>query len=62
MKDWAEDKEFAYLFNDYNKIGWYQYADKMNRHELRVLLAQPDNEYWQDKYLRGKLCQEHMSS
>jgi hypothetical protein len=55
MNNWAEDKEFAYLLNDYNKIGWYQFADKMNPHELRVYLTQPDNEYWQDKYIRGLL-------
>ena len=51
----TEAKELAFMTNDRAKIMWYQFADKLNPHEARVLLQAKGNEYWQFKYLVNNL-------
>lgn len=50
-----QDKELAYVTNNTEQIKWYSFADKLNRSEVKTLLAVKGNEYWQFKYLVRKL-------
>jgi hypothetical protein len=50
-----QDKELAYLNNNIEQIKFYSFADKLNRYEIKTLLAVKGNKYWQFKYLISKL-------